>query len=120
MSSGHYQIRLSRTGPWHRRQHDTDHTACGLPIVGAYLSRDWQIDTDLCPECFTKRERDTGEMMRLERAAIEEAKAHDLVEAWGYDNEITDEHEPELPGPVRSDDAGVLPVGDDSDEKDSG
>jgi hypothetical protein len=50
-------------------------TACGLAIVGAYLSRDWQLDNLLCPVCFTPRERDTGEMQKLERESLDQADA---------------------------------------------
>jgi hypothetical protein len=99
-----YQVKLSPTGQWHRRALDesgTDngHTACGLSIDGAYLSREGILDDRLCSICFTDLERDTGEMKRIEMHALEAKRAGDLVDRWAVedglaDEEITDEHEP--------------------------
>ncbi len=103
-----YQVKLSPTGPWHRREVDPSgigngHTACGLPIDGAYLSREHVLDDRPCPVCFTHRERDTGEMKKIEKEALEIKRASELVEQWerertphpsNHDDEITDEHEP--------------------------
>lgn len=92
-----YQVKLSRTGKWHRRQlgNGDDHTACGLSITGAYLSREWALDQSLCPECFTDRERDTGEMKRIENDALAYARADDRAESWDRDpEEITTEIDP--------------------------
>lgn len=108
-----YQIKWSKTGQWHRRDRSNgngDHTACGLPIPPAYLSREWQLDEDLCLECFTPRERDTGKMKRIEKDALERAAANDLVDEWdGRDHETTDEIDPvpmppPLPDPEDPDD----------------
>lgn len=55
---------------WHRRDRDTDRTACALTIGGAFASRDYELDADLCGECFTRHERDTGE---IDRALLEHA-----------------------------------------------
>ncbi len=82
-----YQVKLSPTGPWHRREVDPSgigngHTACGLPIDGAYLSREHVLDDRLCPVCFTHRERDTGEMKKIEKEALEIKRASELVEQW--------------------------------------
>ncbi len=95
-----YQVKLSPGGRWHRRQvyapgHDPNgHTVCGIAIQGAYLSREWALDDQLCPECFTKREMDTGEMKKIEKHALEHARADDLVDEWRGDDETTDEIDP--------------------------
>lgn len=64
-----FQIRIVPDGEWHRRQvgGDPARTACGEPIGGAVASRDYQLDNHLCPKCFTKAERKTGEFLKLER-----------------------------------------------------
>lgn len=83
-----YQVKLSRTGPWHRRGDegraagDPHRTACGEPIAGAYLSRESDLAGHLCPRCFTPRETETGEMKRIEKEALEGARADAVVEAW--------------------------------------
>lgn len=74
--SGQYQIRIKPGGKWHRRKHgSTDLTACGEPILGAVGSRDWELDDELCPECFSTHERTTGEFKRLEELRDEEVAA---------------------------------------------
>lgn len=71
-----YQIRIKPGGKWHRRKHgSTDLTACGEPVLGAFASRDWELDNDLCAECFSKHERTTGEMVKLEREAVRDVDA---------------------------------------------
>jgi hypothetical protein len=64
-----YQIRIRPDGKWHRRQVGGDHekTACGESLSGAMMSRDWELDSDLCEICFTKSERQTGDFQKLER-----------------------------------------------------
>lgn len=76
-----YQVKLSIVGPWHRRS-DEHTTACGDPVGGAYLSREWVLDENLCPRCFTAREMDTGEMKKIEKAALADARADAIVEEW--------------------------------------
>ena len=63
----HVQIKITPSGLWHRKLHDNGHTACGLEIGGAYLSRDFELDDNLCSKCFTSHERQTGEIIQLER-----------------------------------------------------
>ncbi len=79
-----HQVRFSTDEPWHRRQHGNgnDHTACGIKIFICY-SRDWVLDENLCPACFTKPERDTGAMKKIEREALEKAD----VDSFGEDSE---------------------------------
>ena len=64
-----FQIRIVPDGAWHRRQvgGDPGKTACGESIGGAVASRDYELDENLCPKCFTKAERKTGEFLKLER-----------------------------------------------------
>lgn len=97
---GMYQVKTSASGLWHRRVAGNGKTACGLALTGAYLSREYMLDDQLCPQCFTPHERDTGEMKRLEREAIEHAEEANLVDAkWGgdeIDDEITDRHDEPL------------------------
>jgi hypothetical protein len=97
---GQYQIKLSLTGQWHRRQHGNgeSHTACGLLIGIAYFSRDWILDENLCPVCFTKRERDTAEMLLIEREALEYVKARETAERFlEEDEDPTDEYDVPFP-----------------------
>lgn len=79
------QIKLSPQGLWHRPfdNNGGDHTACGEPIENAFATRDHNLDLDLCPVCFTKRERDTGDMKKIEREALERARS----EAW-FDDDL--------------------------------
>jgi hypothetical protein len=81
------QVRLSPQGLWHRRMKGNghDHTACGIEIAGAYASRDLELDVDLCPICFTRRELDTGQMKKLKAEALERAEA----EGYFDDEEAT-------------------------------
>jgi hypothetical protein len=85
-----YQIKITPVGLWHRRRtgNGNQHTACGEPISGAFLSRDWQLDENLCPTCFTPNERDTGELHKIELESLE----HAAVDAYGedLDDEPTD------------------------------
>lgn len=84
-----YQIRIKPGGKWHRRNmHIAGETACGEPLPGAFSSRDWQLDADLCETCFTKRERDTGEMVKLEKELLRD---HDQFRFGGkHDDPPTD------------------------------
>jgi hypothetical protein len=106
-----FQIRIKKDGLWHRRHvgNGDDLTACDEPIPVIYGSRDWVLDDNLCPVCFTPRERDTGKMKKIEKEALEKARADDLAEEWHGSEEITDEIEPPplpgLPKPPRDDDA---------------
>ena len=79
------QIKLSPQGLWHRPfdGNGGDHTACGEPIGIAVAIRDHTLDLDLCPLCWTARERDTAKMKRLEREALERASS----EAW-FDDDL--------------------------------
>lgn len=74
------QIRIKPGGEWHRRARGNgdDHTACGLPVGGAFAVRDTKLDDDLCDVCFTRHERDTGQMKKVELdAERERANFHD-------------------------------------------
>lgn len=49
-----------------------DNTACGIPIVGAFASREWSREENhLCSVCWTRHEVDTGEMKLFERRELE-------------------------------------------------
>lgn len=61
------QIRLHPGGLWHRPLEGNGHTACGEHLSGAYAARDSDLDLDLCPLCFSKHERDTARIRRLQR-----------------------------------------------------
>lgn len=50
------QIRIQPRGCWHRRSAIATETACGLPYF-ACASREYELSEDLCPMCFTIRER---------------------------------------------------------------
>lgn len=65
----HSQIRVRPDGAWHRKRTDNGdtHTACGEPIGGAFFTRDWQLDDQMCEACFTPHERDTGRWKKIER-----------------------------------------------------
>jgi len=96
-----YQIRIRPGGKWHRRKHgSTDLTACGEAILGAVASRDWELDLDLCPECFSRHEITTGEMVKLERERELEADVFGDEEqttdpdAEGIDDTVADPEKP--------------------------
>lgn len=80
-------IRLSPLGLWHkpRTGNGGSHTACGLPIRGPVAARDDDLELDLCPQCFSKHERDTARMRKLHQSAVRDAEA----EAWFDDEEET-------------------------------
>lgn len=89
-----YQIRLKKDGPWHRpRTGNGGFTACGEPIGVIHFTRDHELDTNLCPKCFTPHERDTGEMKKLEKEVLERSDA----DAFTDPEEPTDEFEHVIP-----------------------
>lgn len=47
-------------GPWHRRSAIDTETACGVPY-GACFSREYELVGELCPHCFTERERELAQ-----------------------------------------------------------
>lgn len=126
-----HQVKLSPTGKWHRRQigNGGDHTACGLAIDGAFLSREAILDEDLCTACYTTHERDTGRMKKIEQRALDFAQADEFADD---NDEITEEREvtgeraaPPLAPPAAnnaSDDAddGADADADADDEEESG
>lgn len=46
------QVKLTRTGVWHRRAIGGATTACGL-VAGGYAVRDDTYERELCPDCFS-------------------------------------------------------------------
>lgn len=50
------QIRIVPDGSWHRRSAISTETACGL-MYAAAIAREYELRGDLCPFCFTARER---------------------------------------------------------------
>lgn len=95
---------MSTAGPWHRLAEASpggeNATACGIRVTGAYLSRDPSLSGELCAACFTRHERDTGEMKKIERGALELAEAEATAAEWLDPDaeEVTDEIDP-LPAP---------------------
>jgi hypothetical protein len=45
-----------------------DHTACGLPVNGPFLSKDTAPNLDLCPICYAPYERDRAKLKAYMRA----------------------------------------------------
>lgn len=82
------QIRLEPDGLWHRRMagNGGDRTACGLPIGVAFAIRDYELDMQICPACFTRPERDTGKIKKAQRDHGDE----DRRLYYGDDEEPTD------------------------------
>jgi hypothetical protein len=94
-----HQIKLKPAGKWHRKQGHGDvpeKTACGETIGPLYFSREWVLDENLCPVCFTNHERDTGEMQKLEREAVELREQTERIREKfeEFADEITDEVDP--------------------------
>jgi hypothetical protein len=50
------QIRTRPGGPWHRRSAIATETACGEEYA-ACVPREYELEGELCPHCFTIRER---------------------------------------------------------------
>lgn len=84
-----YQLRIKPDGLWHRRQvgGDEELTACGEPLSGAVMSRDWELDDNLCEICFTKAERRTGRFKKLEREIASRDPRELYDERYGYDDD---------------------------------
>lgn len=99
-----YQIRIKPDGEWHRRGPDGK-TACGELIPGAVQSRDWELDENMCGKCFTRHERDTGKMKKLERELEQRNDPH-LFGDEG-DNTPTDPLIPPLPPAPSGGDEGA-------------
>jgi hypothetical protein len=72
-----------------------DHTACGIPIMGPFASREWSREENhLCDRCWTRHEVDTGEMKRFDRIDLESeaARSHEMPTARSY-LDLDDEEE---------------------------
>lgn len=54
-SSGRATSLPFSVGPWHRRSAIANETACGIEYA-ACMSREYELEGELCPDCFTKRE----------------------------------------------------------------
>jgi hypothetical protein len=82
------QVRLRPGGKWHQPAvtEGPPMTKCEEPIRGVYFTRDHELDLDLCEICFNPSDRDTGEMMELER----EAKEYDPSLFYDDDEDPTD------------------------------
>jgi hypothetical protein len=50
------QIRIVPDGAWHRRSAIATETACGADYFACAV-RDYELVGELCPRCFTPRER---------------------------------------------------------------
>jgi hypothetical protein len=76
-----FQIQIKPDGEWHRPEigNGGNHTACGQPIAGGFRSRDFELTDNLCLQCFTEHEVETGQLKRIEREAIERAEAEEEV-----------------------------------------
>jgi hypothetical protein len=50
------QIQIAPESEWHRRSAIATETACGL-VYAACFVREYELAGELCPHCFTPRER---------------------------------------------------------------
>lgn len=86
------QIRLSPQGLWHRPIEHNGHTACDLEIDGPFAVKDGPLELDLCPICWTPRERDSASRHKAMRD-----HANETGELYFHDDEEPTEPEWILP-----------------------